>query len=313
LLGDWIGLLSGGKLDPQPPGYPNGHSFCLCLSHDVDRPRKFPPDGLIKVPAKVLLRRESPLALRQMWTYLRTGKDPHWNLAQIIDLEQEYGCRSTFFLLAGRGNKRCDPPYSADPGTRARLCETILGSGGEVGLHGSYESYLSAGILRQELLALQEHAEIRGCRQHFLRLDVQYTLAALEQAGLLYDSSLGFAGAIGFRSGFAAPYHPFNLAQNRPLRLLEIPLLIMDRSLFSYCYPGLPAEAVWAEMLSVLEPVRDYSGCVSILWHNTFFDEAAFPGYGGLYRRLLNWLQENNGWGASGGQVYDWFNAGAGA
>jgi hypothetical protein len=247
--------------------------------------------------------------LRQMGSYLSSGQDPFWNFGQITSMEQKYGFQSTFFLIAGRRNRRYDPPYGSDLSVRIRLCEEILSRGAEVGLHGSFESYLSADTLSEEMAALQKHTTVSGSRQHFLRLDAQYTFAALEQAGLLYDCSLGFSGELGFRSGFAGPHYPFSLTKNRPVPIFEIPLVMMDQSMWSSCCRGMRADDAWKVMLSVLEPVRDHNGCVSVLWHNGFFDEAAYPGYADLYHQLLIWLYENNGWGASGKQVFDWFTA----
>lgn len=321
LLKDWLQAL--GMPAPQPPNYPGARPFGLCLTHDVDNPRKFTPLGLLKTVAKVMLRRETRQGWRQIGAYLLTRRDPFWNFDQIINLEQAHGFHSTFFLVAGRRRKAYDPSYGDDLEERERLCETILDLGGEIGLHGSFDSYLSAEILGAELQALNRHAArpgsrqavrpgsrqavVSGGRQHFLRLDVQRSFSAMEQAGLLYDCTLGFSGALGFRSGFAGPHRVFNLAENRPFRLVEIPLIIMDRSMWAVCCQGMSPGAIWDEMLQVLEPVRAHNGCASILWHNGFFDEAAFPGYSNLYRSLLSWLQENNGWGASAKEVHDWF------
>jgi hypothetical protein len=307
LLGDWIAILTDGKLKPKPPHYPEGHSFGLCLTHDVDHPRKFTFDSMLRTIAKVMLGRESPRQLRQIGRYLLTGKDPFWNFDQIVASERAHGFSSTFFLIMG-GQHRRDPAYANKPDERARACRAIMNLGAEVGLHGSFESYIDARVMGEEWHALSELANVMGCRQHYLRLDTQRSFAVMEQVGLRYDCTLGFSGEIGFRSGLAAPHYPFNLEENRPFRVLEIPLVVMDRTLWASCVSrGLKPEEIFEEVLQVLAQVREYNGCVSILWHNGFFDDVAYPGYGDLYESLLRWLWDNGGWGASGKQVYDWF------
>lgn len=306
LLGDWIVELTSGGLRPNPPSYPDGRRFGLCLTHDVDHPRKFTPVGLLKTPAKVLLRRESPKALYQIGDYFLTGRDPFWNFDQIIELERDHGFSSTFFLTAGGRHDR-DPAYGDDPAARTRLCETISDLGAEIGLHGSFESYANSRLLSDEWAELNRCTTVKGGRQHYLRLNVQRSFTAMEEAGFLYDCTLAFSGEMGFRSGFAVPHYMFNLEEDRPFRILEIPLVVMDRSIWASCCPNSEPDRIWEEMLQVLDLVRQYNGCVSVLWHNQFFDPVSFPGYRSVYRSLLMWLRNNDGWGASGAQVYDWF------
>jgi hypothetical protein len=292
----------------QPASYPEDRAFGLCLTHDVDHPRKFTPPGMLRTVAKVILRRQSSKVLRQMYDYLRTGKDPFWNFDQIAGWEQEHGFRSTFFLIAGNRHTR-DPAYGEDPDERARLCDLIVNTGSEVGLHGSFESYDNPEIMSEELARLRQHASVVGGRQHYLRLDTQRSFEVMEQVGLIYDCTLAFSGEMGFRSGFAGPYYPFSLIENRPFQVLEIPLVIMDRSVWASCCKDMPPDAIWEALMPVLDQVRRHRGCVSVLWHNGFFDEVSFPGYRQVYFSLLEWLSAHNGWGASGRQVYDWFVA----
>lgn len=309
LLHRWIGVLSGGTLRPRPPRYPGERRFGLCLTHDVDHPRKFTPPGVLNTLGKVLLGRQSPRALKQVADYVFTGRDPFWNFDEIVESERESGFDCTFFLAAGHTHE-CDPDYACDPLKRGHLYQTIAEIGPEIGLHGSFESYTNADLLRVELSRLDRRATIVGNRQHYLRLDVQHSFDAMEEAGLAYDCTLAFSDEIGFRSGLACPHFVFSLKDDRPFAVLEIPLIVMDRSIWTIAQSReTPPEEMWEDLLQVLEQVRVHNGCASVLWHNGFFDDVVYPGYSDMYHSVLTWLKEKGGWGASGRQVYDWFVA----
>jgi hypothetical protein len=116
----------------------------------------------------------------------------------------------------------------------------LLGERGrDVGLHGSYLSHVSADDLAAQRAQIEEAsgAKASGTRQHFLRFDVGRTFAAQEAAGFDHDSTLGYNEALGFRAGIAAPFHPWNASARAPHRLLELPLTVMDGTLFPHAGP----------------------------------------------------------------------------
>ncbi|MBN2204997.1 MAG: hypothetical protein JW767_08245, partial [Thermoleophilia bacterium] len=120
-----------------------------------------------------------------------------------------------------------------------------------------------------------------------------------------YDSSLAFAEHEGFRCGTALPFHPYLLAEERPLRLVELPLAIMDTTLHQPQYRAMTAPAAEGAARAVLERVRESGGAVALLWHNMRFDRRAAEGYDEVYWRLVDWVLAGGGTAGAGGAVVD--------
>jgi peptidoglycan/xylan/chitin deacetylase (PgdA/CDA1 family) len=241
--------------------------FAIVLSHDVD--------GL-RAPRS------------------RTAVDP------ILEVEARFGVRSTFFFLA-RKEDPVRPRYDLSEKEARRAIRAAKVAGAEVGLHGSYFAVEREGVLEGEVETFRrEVGEPRGYRQHYLRVPPG-GLGRLETAGFRWDSSLGWADAVGFRNGTARPFRPFDSRARRALNLVEIPLVAMDRTLQKYL--DLDAEAAWEPLRAALGAVRAARGCASVLWHPDFFDADRHPGYDRLYERMVAWIREAGGRAPSGREV----------
>lgn len=282
----WCGLLG-------LPLARRGGDFYIGLTHDVDQVS----GGWAEAIFHALKQRHRPgETLRTTAAILRDrmrGRDPYWTFAHLLAIETELGVRSSFYFLPRTGQRR-DARYDWNAPRFRELFDTLRAGGWEIGLHGSYAA-VDQGCLSEERTAL-EHASrgpIIGGRQHYLRFDVRTGFDAYQEAGLRYDSSLGYAEALGFRAGLCRPYRPFCPLRRTALELLEIPLIIMDTTLRNYL--KVPVEEVWARMLPCLEQVRAHRGAVAILWHNTYFAGYKFAGYDEIYRRLIRWVHQHDG------------------
>jgi hypothetical protein len=97
------------------------------------------------------------------------------------------------------------------------------------------------------------------------------------------------------RAGFSFPYHPYDLASEQPLGLVELPLAVMDATLSDQRYLGLDADAGYLRSISVLERVAEAGGTVAILWHNDRFAGSYARGWDRCYERLLDWVVARGG------------------
>lgn len=298
--------------------WPNDAPFAVCLTHDVDWVRKWSGRSLLTHLATAgwqMIRgpqraRGGHKMLRDFSSAWRR-ENPYWNLLDIAREEKEHGFRSTFFFLAGRHHAN-DGDYVLDDPKIVQVIETLLAEEFEVGLHGSYLSFERPELLASELSQLQAVAgKAWGGRQHYLRFAVQSTLREYERLGLRYDATLGFAEREGYRSGFSFPYYPYCLEAGRPFAVMEIPLTIMDVTLGRY--RGLDATQAWLAIERQLEYMKSSGGCCSLLWHNNYFDEADYPGYGELYWRALAWVAERGGWATSAREICSWWRQRAAA
>ena len=139
--------------------------------------------------------------------------------------------------------------------------------------------------MKSELEKLEESVPIvKGIRQHYLLFDIMKTWYIQEKCGFVYDSTLGYNDAIGFRCGICHPYKPFGK------NIYELPLNIMDITLFNIKNYS-PSKA-FKRAISILEEVKRYNGVGVILWHQRNFGNSE---YVELYEKLLDWIQSNNG------------------
>ena len=211
---------------------------------------------------------------------------------------------STFFVMAGHGHPADGAAPEAYERLRPRLVETLLSSGAEVALHGSYRAAEDEAKLAEERETLEALAgPVRGQRFHYLRVDPHRNLPALERLGFAYDSSLGFADMPGFRAGIAHPFRPWSLDEERPLDLVEIPLAAMDVSFSEDHYLGLSAVASERRLLELVELAAAQGGGFAMLWHTDRFDPGTSRGWDRLYLRLIETVKARGGVCVSAGEL----------
>jgi hypothetical protein len=195
---------------------------------------------------------------------------------------------------------KAGPPSPNDSGYDPRhrkvrgVVDWLREIGLESGVHPSYNTFRSPEKLRREVAILRDVLGERplGGRQHYLRWCPD-TWIEWENCGLAYDSSVGYSEQIGFRAGTCVPYRPWLFPLNRQADLLEIPLLVMDRTLLGYM--GLGKEHAIQVVRELMARCRTVGGVFTILWHNDAFLE---PAYRDVYLGLLETLK--------GSENYDW-------
>lgn len=180
---------------------------------------------------------------------------------------EECEARSTLFVVPVHGHRR-DPNYALRD--LAPQIKEAAQRGFSVEIHGSYSSMLENHTLKPEARALQQVTARppSGNRQHWLRFDDQQALfRAIAEAGLIFDSSLGFTDTVGFRNGACFAFPPYDFSKEKPHQFLEIPLAIMDGSLVEQSLATAESPRVLADR--VLNASRKFGwGGISILWHN---------------------------------------------
>jgi peptidoglycan/xylan/chitin deacetylase (PgdA/CDA1 family) len=292
------------------PRWKGGKRFAVALTHDVDNLRKYSIANAAKKMLKKILRGEGSfsagMGLLKMSVLGRHDSDPFWSFEDFIELESSFGFKSTFYFFSQSTNRRFDPFYRLN-GPLRRQIRNISQRGWEVGLHGSYESYLSQEMLKNQKKKLEGvlNGTVLGLRQHYLRLCVERTFPVQEQAGFVYDSSLGYNEAVGFRAGLSAPFFPYDVNLRRKSNILELPLGIMDGSLFEFNRLG-PQEAL-RQAKKIIDSVERVGGLLVILWHTKARDEKDYPGWWDVYVGILRYLREKEGWVTCASEICTWW------
>jgi peptidoglycan/xylan/chitin deacetylase (PgdA/CDA1 family) len=274
-----------------------GARFAVALTHDVDTPWRWTAIGVRGAAARMkshalagrgraALREARALSSVPVHRIRRT--DPNWSFERVISVERERGARSTFFVMAGHRHAADGASPETYDRLRPRLVETLQEGDAEIGLHGSYTAAEDPTRLREEKEALEQLAgPVAGQRYHYLRIDPLSNVEPLEDLGFAYDSSLGFAGALGFRAGIAHPFRPWDFRRERPVDLVEIPLAAMDAT-FEERYLNLSAREAEPQLMRLLERAAERGGGFSILWHTDRFDPASSQRWDRLYERVID-------------------------
>lgn len=271
------------------PRKPNGHAFGLCLTHDVDH-----CESAWKIAGIDAVKRGDVFTPWKLVFRKLLGRDVWFNFEEVMSEEEALGAHSTFFFIPARGKQNGYPnaDYDITSGKMRAVMSEMQRRGFEVALHGSFGSHENSGQLREEKSKLP--AVVAGNRFHFLKWDATKSGEAIESAGLDYDSTLGFAGHVGFRHAYCHPFRPFNLAENRPFNFLEIPLNVMDTTYWLKNYMGLDLSEMPASLDEVRSEVECFGGCMTLLWHNNTFSPYKFSGWKGVYLEFLQHCKQKN-------------------
>lgn len=294
------------------PRWSEGAPFAFCVTHDIDALFKWHPRRVVGELGYVRKAwREAGLAgawerVQSTARNVQASRNPYDNVQELGRQEQALRVRGTYFFLAGRRHPK-DGDYDLERDLRVHsLFSQVRSLGHEIALHGSFSTYGNAALLRREKEVLEQIVgPVVGHRQHFLHMDVRDSWDIYREVGFEYDSSLGFPDHEGSRAGFSFPFSPFDIAGRLAYPFLEMPLTVMDASL--YGYQGLGADAAWERLRQEMEHVKEVGGCFTLLWHNASFDDADLPGYGEVFWRAVSWAQEQGAWIAPMGEVARWW------
>ncbi len=275
--------------------YPEGKKFAVCLTHDIDVVN-FSKLSLVYGAARSLMQGQIKNALKMPFYNINKKWNPWWNFKEIIDLEEKYGAKSSFYFLAlDKGD--LDFNYNVED-LEAEI-GTIANNGWEVGLHGGHEAYNNLNQIKEMKKRLESvlGKEVIGYRNHFLKFKVPDMWELLSKAGFKYDTTFGYADCVGFRNGMCHPFKPFNLDTNKGIDILEIPLIIMDCTLFDYM--KFDMEGAWNITKLLIDKVENYNGSITILWHNTYM----IGGNLKLYEKILQYCHRKGAWMTSGEEI----------
>ncbi|HQB28382.1 MAG TPA: polysaccharide deacetylase family protein [Paludibacter sp.] len=298
--------------------WPEGKSFAVCLTHDVDHVSRYSSRQAARTYARTFITDTS--LSRRARGLIGLG----WNVAQAIrhanaqdplhcyerwmDAEAAVGARSTFFFWPGWGNvgkhHSSDCAYELSDRvvfdgqkcTVAEMIREIDHRGWEVGLHPSWYSFNDLGEMKRQKAALEKAMgrEIVSVRQHYLHYDIRVTPRIQAEAGLLYDSTLGFNDNIGFRFGTCYPWRLYDLQAKEELPILEVPLIIQDGAMLGQSKGmRLDEETAFQYIVQLTQSVDRVGGVLTLLWHPNYLND---PAWWSLYVRSLAYLKDKNAW-----------------
>lgn len=266
--------------------------YCMRVSHDVDEPSRYAFKSLrrlVRVVAIDVLQQRNWLApLRALYAKFRGRRelvsgDPANTFDWLMSLSERYGLVSAFYFICGRTQPVMDADYDPEAPAIRRLMRQIHNRGHEIGLHPSFGAFTQPEVIAAEADRLRQVCAEEGIKQpvwggrmHYLRWSHPLTMRAWDQAGMSYDSTLGYADMPGFRCGTCHEYPAFDPVARESLNLRIRPLVAMEVTVMSSKYMGLGCgpQAV-AEFGNLINACRAVGGCFTLLWHNSNLSMAA--------------------------------------
>lgn len=290
----------------------------VMVTHDVDIVDTYTlPEVVFRIKQALGLaqttltsKKAMSLAVHYLLNYLNifSSNNPHWDFPFIRKTESEQGIRSVFYFLP-KDQKHTDAYYRFSESRIKNLISELDSQGCEIALHGTVRSATSGEALKENLGHLNHYSpkEVVGIRQHRLTYSLATTPVLQQQAGLQYDSTLGFAEHEGFRHSFCLPYKVYDHKSERMLDLWEIPLNAMDVSLFSYRDLSLPQAMDRIDEL--LEETKHFKGVCTLLWHNGISHERLNPGMKKFYKDLMKKIAVSKMESLLGKEIIDRMNS----
>jgi len=276
--------------------------WVFCPTHDIDYIRKWRP-GIIRreVVHRAVLNREHESVGKRSQRFrksiygLLSGSDPFRDAITRMRREvvQRDGTATYFFKAAARAPH--DVRYSSKSGFLKEEFAQLRKAGFEIALHPSYHAFNHGGYLREEknILAGASGVTASSVRTHYLRYDPTITPAILEQTDFTLDSTLAWASQEGFRYATCNPFQLFDLKENRALAIWEMPLIVMESTLFNRQH--LTLEQSIEKTHNLIQTCRRYGGAFVGLWHNTLWDDDEYPGWGEHFTSALDFAQDKGG------------------
>lgn len=273
-----------------------GNRPSLRPTHDMDTARRFPSvfAAARTILGGDLLRLKSPrIAAESLRQYVRSRthpeRDPELLGAEaLLSLSQRLGFVSEFYFM-GVSQGEDDIRYEVSAPAVRGFAEKVKTAGMVCGFHASRLTPEDGKRFRIEQQRVSAALESPACcgRQHYLCFHAEKTPLIWQDAGVRYDDTLGYADHEGFRCGTCHAYPLYDLEHDRPLEVVERPLLVMDGTLKEY--RGLTRPEALERLKALFTRCCAVEGDFVILWHNGCVFRDWTPWFREVYVPFMEW------------------------
>lgn len=300
--------------------WPENRPFALCLTHDVDfvssvdHTKKF--YRRIRrifnaVGPRVIPLYQAAGSIYRLATGIGTA-DSLANYDRWLKIEEKYGYKSTFnffsFPTVNESVLDCDYKltdtviFDNKSMNVAGMIKLIDDAGWEIGLHGSINTHNNLKLLNEQKKTLENiiQKEVISTRNHYLKHDISITPRIQADAGFRNDSTIGSSNISGFYAGTSFPYWCWDIEKDTSLPLLEIPMSLMDVTLFRDCTTREQFDITIEKCIKIMDEVERARGCLTLNWHPNYFINDF---YWHAYSVLLQEAFRRNAWGCTAKEI----------
>lgn len=287
VVDEWLHVLGQVIQRQWPEVQLKQHEFQMRISHDVDQPSMYafkPWKTILRMMASHILKRfDTKAFLTAPYVKLTTRNhlldvDPYNTFNWLMDISERNGLKSAFYFICGRTHPDKDADYEIEHPVMRELLRRIHSRGHQIGLHPSYNTFRNPSSLKSEARKLKHVCAEEGINQsewggrmHYLRWDQAETLCAWADAGMSYDSTLGYADRPGFRCGTCFEYPAFDPISNKQIAIRIRPLHVMESTVIDSLYMGLGVSGrAFNKILEIKNICRMVNGQFALLWHNSY-------------------------------------------
>jgi len=268
--------------------WPENYRFACAVTHDVDIIRRS-----VLGSFKLCFKSDPPGGIRGFIDSLKNAMgnvdNPYDKFEQWIEIEKNLDIKSTFFVFDGKREHRFDPKYKTNDIFNS--LNSIQKAGNEIALHSGIKR--SDGSNLPSLKDANENVinnKISGIRPHYLSAALPDYWQKASEAGFSYSSCLGYDESIGYFSKIDLPFIPFDLEADKPIKIVEIPITLMDGGLFGGRYDN-PVTAA----NDLIEKVSNNGGLLVLDWHQRVLYERDYPGWGDAFKQIIEAVKNKSG------------------
>jgi hypothetical protein len=288
------------------PLWPKNKKYAIGLSHDVDNPEKY---AMLNAPVFLKGRgfKENLYLFFRKMTYLKMyylerQPEDYWLFDKIMELENSFGFKSTFYFasqnIRGEWSAGYDVPYDIRSERFLEVFENMKKNDFEIGLHAGYYAHQSVDRFISERKELEKvsNSDIKGLRHHYWSMgnDIEKTLDLHDQAGFSYDSSISFNDGIGFRRSTALPYYPWNHKNSLAIDTLQLPVFFMD-SHFEHPSSKKQVNKNVETVKNYITSIKKYQGIGIIDYHvrTSYPADNNYKNWATTYQKVLSYLSKD--------------------
>ena len=285
-------------LNKSPWG--NGKGMALWMTHDVDRltgryalPLRFMGWAFFAIKELSKGNKDGYLKwIGKIKYWLNSTADPTFeSIKRILDEEHRLGLVSTFYLMSlTRGvSLREGIRYRINHPLTKEAMALLKRRGCWIGLHPGYFKPLDVDylIVQKKNLERAARQKVGLVRNHYLRIRYPDTWSIEGRAGFRLSSNMAWAGHNGFRAGTCWPYQPFDIHNNRPFSIVEVPPCYTDR--------WVDDQEIVGGVSKIANEVSSVHGLLTINFHSDLWSEFDFPARGRAFQEILQILGKD-GW-----------------
>jgi hypothetical protein len=303
---------------PEIPRWPENKTYAVAFTHDVDDPER--DFNVLRLFRKMAASHRNPrqaywFAREHLgWIALRERllaapeRRREWDFDTFVEAECRNSIRSAFYFgsMPTPQAHPLDVRYDIAAQRYRNLSTMLAQSGCEIGLHAAYDTANSRPSLAEQVESFGVKCGHRpgGVRYHYLQLDASDPMGTLHEtanAGLSYDTTVGFNDQPGFRAGIAAPFLPPCRLNSPEPAFVELPMTLADMHL-----PRRDEERATNVVLDHLDLVKSLGGLAVLNWHVGHWHSD--PAWREAYVRACAYVSSDpDVWLATPSEIADWW------